>query len=162
MKTLLQTDPFLFYLERENPLLHPYLAEQPYLRGAEWVNATFQGLAQAAIGLFHALYLGRPEVISNSIPGKPPSPTLTRALLLQTPEPKSSLLLTSNSSLSLVREHCGSTDDFLKQVQKRMLSDPESQWGGSRLGTYTIILIPNLPQKRFPKTDALPSPCLFS
>lgn len=38
------------------------LEEQPYLGGAEWINAPLQGLAEAAVGLLHALHLGRSEM----------------------------------------------------------------------------------------------------
>lgn len=46
------------------PFLHP----NPYLRRAEGIDATLQGLAKAAIGLLHALHLGRSgnEGTSNS------------------------------------------------------------------------------------------------
>lgn len=58
-----QNSPFCS-ASRENPFLHP----NPYLRRAEGIDATLQGLAKAAIGLLHALHLGRSgnEGTSNS------------------------------------------------------------------------------------------------
>lgn len=35
----------------------PKLIEQPYLWGAKWIDAALQGLAEAAVGLLHALHL---------------------------------------------------------------------------------------------------------
>lgn len=50
---------FLLHLQKE-PLPAPQLEEQAYLRGTEWIDAALQGLTEAAIGLLHALDLGRP------------------------------------------------------------------------------------------------------
>ena len=48
-----------FLLCCQTPSCPSNLEEQPHLRGAEWINAALQGLAEAAIGLLHALHLGR-------------------------------------------------------------------------------------------------------
>lgn len=45
---------------RGKPPLHPPL-KPPYLRGAQRVDAPLQRLAEAAIGLLHALHLKRPR-----------------------------------------------------------------------------------------------------
>lgn len=54
----------------------------PHLRGTQRVDATFQGLAQAAVGLLHALHLRGQWDMAAMRP--PPSRALTGALLLHT------------------------------------------------------------------------------
>lgn len=68
-------------LSAPTPGRSPPLAPlQPYLRGAERVDAALQGLAQAAVGLLHALHLeGQWHSGEGAAAPPPPPPALTWA-----------------------------------------------------------------------------------
>ena len=152
--------PFLLCCQQGAPSA-PQAKERPYLWGAEWINATLQGLAEAAVGLLHALHLegkarkGRPAPGQGGQRSQPsPGPYFPAKLFATTIYliPSHSHAVGGHGGLPLLK------DQFSPQRPEKNAKLPRGPEDGARgrPGIHTTSLTPQPPPDHCSRLPTVP------